>query len=128
MTAGLRYATWDENANADLPEWLDFMGAFLADSDEGVDTALVFRACYEMAVARFRGMGLAAGIEDLVRRAINYACTSAERIVVDDATTLAFYWGVMWVTGVAEGESAEIQVMTTLSRSSESSRVRLVLT
>lgn len=109
VTAGLRYATWDEHANADLPEWLDFMGAFLADSDDGVDTDLVFRACYEMAVARFRGMGLAAGIEDLVRRAISYACTSAERIVVDDATTLASYWGVMWVTGVAEAESAEIQ-------------------
>ncbi|CAN5496834.1 hypothetical protein BH11ACT8_BH11ACT8_00220 [soil metagenome] len=109
VTRGLRHATWDEHANADLPEWLDFMGAFLADSDDGVDTDLVFRACYEMAVARFRGMGLAAGIEDLVRRAINYACTSAERIVVDDATTLASYWGVMWVTGVAEAESAEIQ-------------------
>lgn len=109
VTRGLRHATWDEHANADLPEWLDFMGAFLADSDDGVDTDLVFRACYEMAVARFRGMGLAAGIEDLVRRAINYACTSTGRIVVDDATTLASYWGVMWVTGVAEAESAEIQ-------------------
>lgn len=108
VTQGLRHATWDEHANGDLPEWLDSMGAFLADSEDGVDTDLVFRACYEMSVARFRGMGLAAGIEDLVRRAINFACTSAERIVVDDATTLASYWGVMWTTGVAEAESAEI--------------------
>jgi hypothetical protein len=74
VTHGLRHATWEEGANADLPEWLNFMGAFLADSEDGADTELVFRACYELAVARFRGMGVAAGIEDLVRRAIDYAC------------------------------------------------------
>jgi hypothetical protein len=52
IARGLGHATWDADANADLPEWLDFMGAFLAD---GVSDDLVFRACYEMAVARFRG-------------------------------------------------------------------------
>lgn len=108
VTQGMRHATWDDDARADLPEWLDFMSAFLAHSDEGVDTDLVFRACYEMAVAKFRGLGVAAGTEDLVRRAMDYARSSAERNVVDDATTLASYWGVMWITGVAEAEAAEI--------------------
>lgn len=108
VTRGLRFATWEEDANADLPEWLDFMGAFLADSDEGEDSELVFRACYEMSVARFRGMGLAAGVEDLVRRAIAFACQSNGANVVDDAVTLASYWGVMWLSGAGRAEATEI--------------------
>lgn len=108
VTYGLQHATWDEHANADLPEWLDFMGAFLADSKDGADTELVFRACYEMAIARFRGMGVAAGIEDLVRRAVDYACTSSQPNIVDDAVTLCSYWGSMWMTGVAKAEAFEI--------------------
>lgn len=108
VTYGLRHAMWDKDANADLPEWLNFMGAFLADSKDGADTELVFRACYEMAVARLRGMGSAAGIEDLVRRAIDYACTSNQPNIVDDAVTLASYWGAMWGAGVAKAEVSEI--------------------
>ncbi|MFD6211822.1 hypothetical protein, partial [Nocardia salmonicida] len=108
VTRGLRYATWDEEANADLPEWLDFMGAFLADTDDGEDTELVFRACYEMAVARFRGMGVATGVEDLVRRAIKYAAESDQPNIVDDATTLTTYWGTMWSTGVGRADAVEI--------------------
>jgi hypothetical protein len=108
ITRGLRHATWDEDANADLPEWLDFMGAFLADSEDGADTELVFRACYEMGVARLRGMGVAAGIEDLIRRAIDFACTSSQPNVLDDAVVLASYWGSAWKTGVARANSSEI--------------------
>ncbi|MEV4201928.1 hypothetical protein [Micromonospora globbae] len=108
VTQGLRFATWDKNANADLPEWLDFMGAFLADSDDGQDSELVFRACYEMAVARFRGMGVAAGVEDLVRRAVAFACRSTRPNVVDDAATLVSYWGAMWSSGVGRAEATEI--------------------
>ena len=120
VTQGVRFATWDKDANADLPEWLDFMGAYLADSDGGEDSELVFRACYEMAVARFRGMGVAAGVEDLVRRAIAFACTSSHPNVVDDAVTLASYWGVMWSTGVGRAETTEI------SGASERLRVHVV--
>lgn len=109
VTEGLRFATWDEDANADLPEWLRFMSAFLSATEaDGSDSELVFRACYEMAVARFRGTGVAADIEHLVRRAIEYACASSHPNVVDDAVTLASYWGVMWTTGVGRAESAEI--------------------
>lgn len=109
VTQGLRLATWDEHANTDLPEWLDFMGAFLADSDVGGgDSELVFRACYEMAVARFRGMGTAAGIENLVRRAVAFARGSSHTNVVDDAATLVSYWGVMWSSGVGRASAAEI--------------------
>jgi len=61
-----------------------------------------------MSVARFRGMGVAAGIEDLVRRAIKFACGSSHPNVLDDAVTLASYWGVMWRTGVAQAAAAEI--------------------
>jgi hypothetical protein len=108
VAQGLRHATWDEVTNSDLPEWLDYMGAFLADTDGGTDSELVFRACYEMAVARFRGQGVAAGVEDLVRRAVDFAVGSDQPDVIDRAVTLVSYWGVMWSTGVARAEAAEI--------------------
>ncbi|MFP3712593.1 hypothetical protein [Puerhibacterium sp. TATVAM-FAB25] len=108
ITQGLRFATWERDANADLPEWLDYMSAFLVDSDDGADTELVFRACYEMAVARFRGTGSASGVEDLVRRAIKFACTSEHPNIVDDAVVLASYWGGMWSSGVGRAGADEI--------------------
>ncbi|MGA9146849.1 MAG: hypothetical protein WBZ04_04755 [Candidatus Nanopelagicales bacterium] len=108
VAEGLRYATWSKAANADLPEWLDFMGAFLSDDADGQDTELVFRACYEMSVARFRGMGTAGGVEELIRRAIDFACASTHQNIVDDATTLGSYWGGMWASGVGETRAAEI--------------------
>lgn len=108
VTQGLRHATWDEETNADLPEWIDFMGAFLADSEDAEDTELVFRACYEMAVTTFRGLGTAAGIEDLVRRAVKYACSCDQPSILDDTVTLVSYWGVMWSEGVARAEATEI--------------------
>lgn len=108
VTQGLRHATWDADTNADLPEWFDFMSAFLDDSDDGDDTELIFRACYEIAVARYRGTGSADGVEDLTRRAIKFACTSEQPNIVDDAVTLASYWGVMWSTGVGRAETEEI--------------------
>src|SRR5665647_1966812 len=84
------------------------MGMFLTDTQDGADSELVFRACYEMAVARFRGQGVATGIEDLVRRAVAYAVMSDQPNIVDDAVTLVSYWGVMWTTGVARAEAVEI--------------------
>lgn len=108
VSAGLRHATWDSDTNADLPEWLDFMGAFLTHHHRGEDSELVFRACYEMAIARFRGMGESSGVEELVRRAIAYAGGSSHANVLDDAFVLASYWGVMWSTGRTEATTAEI--------------------
>lgn len=108
VTYGLRHATWDADTNADLPEWLAFMGAFLAHQRDGDDTELVFTACYEMAIARFRGMGETSGVEDLIRRAVHYASTSDHANVIDDAIILANYWGVMWSTGRAAADTVEI--------------------
>lgn len=108
VTYGLRHATWDADTNADLPEWLDFMGAFLSHQRNGDDTELVFTACYEMAIARFRGMGESSGVEDLIRRAVQYASTSDHPNVIDDAIILANYWGVMWSTGRATADTAAI--------------------
>ena len=108
VTDGLRYATWDADTNADLPEWLDFMGAFLADVNDGEDSELVFRACYEMSVARFRGMGVGVGVEDLIRRAISFAQRNSHPNLLDDAVTLASYWGVMWRAGLSREPAAAI--------------------
>ena len=108
ITQGLRFATWDEDFNADLPEWIDYMGAFLTDTTEGDDDELVFRSCYEIAVARFRGTGNATAVEALVRRAIGIALVSTESNVVDDAVTLASYWAGMWSSGAGRAEAGEI--------------------
>lgn len=105
ITEALRFATWDEVANADLPEWLDFMGAFL---DRDADDDIVFRACYEIAVARFLGMGVAGTSEDLIRRAVNYALSNTHTNILDDAVTLVTYWGNMWIAGVATVAATEI--------------------
>ncbi len=110
IAAGLRHATWDEDANSDLPEWIDFMGAFLAIEN---DDELVFRACYEMAIARFRGTGIAAGVEDLVRRALAIAATTEQTNILDDAAVLLSYWGGMWVSGAGRAEVAEVSAAHT---------------
>lgn len=105
VTEGLRYATWDAVANADLPEWINFMSAFLA-ADSHDD--LRFRARYEISIARFRGMGVASGSEELIREAIEYARSSLESSVLDDTVTLLSYWGTMWVSGVGRASAREI--------------------
>lgn len=107
IAEGLRFATWDQAANSDLPEWLDFMSAFLAD---GIDDDLVFRACYEISVARFRGMGVAGASEELVRRALAYACTNSQTNILDDAVTLVSYWGNMWITGIASATATATEI------------------
>lgn len=112
IAEGLRFAIWDDEANADLPEWLDFMGAFLQmDASE----EMRFRASYEIAVARFRGMGIAGGSEDLIRDALAIAGASSHPHILDDAVTLATYWGNMWISGVGTATANEIaEARTTL--------------
>jgi DNA polymerase IIIc chi subunit len=105
---GLRFATYDPTTNADLPEWLDFMGRFLGDTEDGNDTEIVFRTCYEMAVARLRGTGSIAGVEDLFRRALTYALSVNAHAVLDDAATLISYWGGSWRKGIAGAQATEI--------------------
>ncbi|GAA2051785.1 hypothetical protein [Leifsonia soli] len=103
ITEGIRFATWDAAANSDLPEWADFMSAFLRDE---LSSDLVFRACYEISVARFRGLGEAT--DDLVRRAIGIACSSARADILEDCATLVSYWGNMWFAGVSSASAPEI--------------------
>ncbi len=108
VTAGLRHATWDEDTNADLPEWIEFMTAFLADARDGQDTEMVFRACYEIFVARVRGTGDINGAEDLVRRALAFARTSQDPSIVDDAVTLVAYWGPTVAMGAGHADTHEV--------------------
>lgn len=108
VTAGLRHATWDEDTNADLPEWIEFMAAFLADARDGQDTEMVFRACYEIFVARVRGTGDINGAEDLVRRALAFARTSGDPNIVDDAVTLVAYWGPTVAMGAGHADAHEV--------------------
>ncbi|RYG98231.1 MAG: hypothetical protein EON58_07745 [Alphaproteobacteria bacterium] len=106
IARAIRFATWDEVANADLPEWLEYMSAFLAN--DVVNSERDFRASYAIAVARFRGTGMMSGVDDLIRRAMSFALITERADILDDATTLVMYWGSMWSEGVAEADSAEI--------------------
>ncbi|WP_430427944.1 hypothetical protein [Parasphingorhabdus sp.] len=54
IKSGLRKATFDDSARADLGLWLDKMAAFL---DEPAPRNLVRNAMYEIAVANLRGKG-----------------------------------------------------------------------
>jgi hypothetical protein len=116
VTRGLRFATWDPATNADLPEWLDFMAEFLGDGGDGSDTEVSFRACYEMAVARLRGTGSIAGVEDLFRRALAYAYSVDAPAVLDDASALVSYWGASWASGLATAEVSEISAVASRLR------------
>lgn len=105
ISEGLRYATYDPTANSDLPEWLKFMEAFLNPATTG---DLHFRACYEISVAQFRGTGTVGASEALIISALDYAASVTSTSILDDASTLMFYWGNMWMTGVSNSTAGEI--------------------
>lgn len=105
VTEGIRYATFDPEANSDLPEWLGYMEPFLDSTGLG---DMHFRACYEISVARFRGMGAAEASETLIRSAVDYAVSVESTSIIDDASTLVFYWGNMWMTGIAHSKATDI--------------------
>ncbi|WP_158207824.1 hypothetical protein [Clavibacter michiganensis] len=105
VTEALRFATYDANAAADLPELIEYMSQFLTS---GEDQELVFRACYEISVAQFRGIGRVGHNETLIRQALDIAGNTDKIGVLEDAITLLAYWGNMWTSGVGHATAAEI--------------------
>ena len=112
VARGIRHATFEQEANGDLPEWIMFMRPFLETTrDDGYDDEITFRACYEIAVATLRGLGTLRGVEDLVGRAINYATTTDATEVVSDAVILVSYWGGSWGAGVADIRAEDLDAV-----------------
>ncbi len=100
---GLRHATFEDKALADLPEWLEYMREFAAGSDE----VLAARARYECAVATLRGLNTLDGAEDDIRAVLDYAAASDSPALLEDASVLLMYWGGAWrrcIATVAVGE------------------------
>lgn len=64
LRRALRYATFHDEARADLAEWLGFLRAFLKTVN---DERLRLQAQYEIAVATLRGTNTLRPAEDLVR-------------------------------------------------------------
>ncbi len=108
VSGGIRYATWDPLANADLPEWIDYMSAFLDGTTCTIESEVAFRAAYEIAVARLRGTGTLIGAEDLIRNAHAYALGADSPSILEDASVLASYWGGAWMRGLTTAAAAEI--------------------
>jgi hypothetical protein len=105
ITEAIRFATYDQHARVDLPEWFGYMRIFL---DGAIDSELSFRAGYEIAVAQFRGIGKIGESEELIKQAYDYALVSTQVHVLDDATTLIAYWGNMWISGMASATAEQI--------------------
>jgi len=70
---GLRHATFDDAARADLPEWLDYMREFTTAESDAV---LAVRARYECTVATLRGLNTLEGAEGDIRAVLDYAIGS----------------------------------------------------
>ena len=103
---GLRHATFDDTARADLPEWLGYMREFTA---AGTYAVLPFRARYECAVAALRGLGTLEGAEDDIRAALDYATGSDSPALLHDASVLLMCWGLAWVLRIVTVPAQELR-------------------
>jgi hypothetical protein len=103
---GLRHATFDDGARADLPEWLDYMREFTTAESDAV---LAVRARYECTVATLRGLDTLEGAEDDIRAVLDYAIGSDSPALLEDASVLLMYWGGAWRRRIATVAAQELR-------------------
>ena len=103
---GLRHATFDDAARADLPEWLDYMREFTTAE---ADAVLAVRARYECTVAALRGLNTLEGAERDIRAVLDYAIGSDSPALLEDASVLLMYWGGAWVRRIATVAAEELR-------------------
>jgi hypothetical protein len=109
ITRAIRYAMWDDDLHADLPEWHRFAAAFLREAPHRVDGELSFGAAYEVVVSSLRGLGVMEDVEALCRDAVLFAIDQDRPTVMDDASNLLSYWATAWMKGLARTEGDEIR-------------------
>jgi hypothetical protein len=98
---GLRFATRDDDARTDLPEWLGNMALFLVP-DSSVSDEVAMRARYEIAVAHIRGLESLTAVESAIRDFIRFASQSASLALLEDAQVLLMYFGGAMARGLDE--------------------------
>lgn len=103
---GLRRATFHDEARPDLPEWLDYMRAFI---DGSADVALALRAHYECAIATLRGRDTMEEVEADFRTVLDAAADTDDLALLDDATVLLGYWGGAWLRNLGAVTADELR-------------------
>jgi hypothetical protein len=101
IRSGLRFATRDDDARTDLPEWLGNMALFLVP-DSSVSDEVAMRARYEIAVAHIRGLESLTAVESAIRDFIRFASQSASLALLEDAQVLLMYFGGAMARGLDE--------------------------
>jgi hypothetical protein len=104
MRPGLRHATFDEDAKADLHEWLEQMTRFL-DADSGVPEGAAMSARYEIAVAHIRGLESLTAVEGAIRDFVRSAAAGTSLSMLDDAQVLLLYMAGAMMRGVDKDTS-----------------------
>lgn len=102
LRPGLRHATRDPDAMADLPEWLGYMAQFL-DPELRASDEVTMRARYEIAVGHIRGLNSLAAVEQPIREFIRHAAASSSLSLLGDAQVLLMYFGGALNHGLDEG-------------------------
>lgn len=95
---GLRHATFNDEARADLPEWLAFAGQLASAGRDGTELGrdIAARAKYEIVVASLRGLNRLEGVEPLADDFFKHATRSDNVGIVEDASVLLMYCGGAW--------------------------------
>ena len=102
MKTGLREATFQQEAQGDLPFWLGLIRQVLANPECPVRVRQ--RARYELVVATFRGMHEFRPVDDVARVYLEEALNETEPARLLDASALLMYsntavqWGVTSLT------------------------------
>ncbi|MGW0817043.1 hypothetical protein ACWD00_28015 [Streptomyces viridiviolaceus] len=105
---GLRHAVLDDEARVDLPEWLGYIGEFIAGDDED-DDDLALRARYERAWAVLRGKNTLDGVETDIRAIIDAALSTERVSLLDDANLLLLAWGGAWLRHLGTVSAEELR-------------------
>ena len=89
LKAGLREATFGQEARGDLPFWLGLMRQLLANPE--LSAHIQQRARYELVVATLRGTGDLRPVEDVARAYLEESLNEIEPARLQDASSLLMY-------------------------------------
>ena len=89
LKAGLREATFKQEARADLPFWLGLIREMLANP--ALPASVRQRARYELVVATLRGLGDLRPTDEVARTYLHASITESEPVRLEDASVLLMY-------------------------------------
>ena len=95
LKAGLREATFKQEARSDLPFWLGIIREMLADP--ALAAPVQQRARYELVVATLRGLGDLRPVDEVAREYLHASLSESDPVRLDDASVL-----LMYVNGAAQ--------------------------